>query len=259
MIGLGDLSAIAARDGVDAKTVERDYVITHVMSALAAHPGSTALQFKGGTALRLCLFPDYRYSADIDLNVLGVSKPDALEIVAASLELCRAAVGFPRLRLSDDDDAGIDYVGPTGSLRRRPLKLDFCDDELVLDAGHSAALIGRYRDQPANRVLRTYTPVEAAGEKLRCVLQRLQCRDLYDLWWLLTEGGVDAGEAADVFRQKAAHRGRDPHDFAADFEGRATQYEERWYQEMPNYMGSPPSLDRVLREVRRQLRQGGLV
>jgi uncharacterized protein len=258
VIGLGDLSTIASRDGVDARTVERDYVITHVMSALAAHPDSVALQFKGGTAFRLCLFPDYRYSADVDLNVLGVSKPDALRIMAEVLESCRAAIGFPHLRLSDEG-AGVEFVGPTGSQRRRPVKLDLCDDELVLDAGHSAELIGRYRDQPANRVLRTYTPVEATGEKLRCVLQRLQCRDLYDIWWLLGEGGVDVGEAARVFRQKAAHRDRDPHDFAADFEGRATQYEGRWNQEMPNYIGSPPPLDRVLRDVRRHLRRGGLI
>ena len=258
MIGLGDLTRIADRDSVGAREVERDYVITHVMSSLAAHPDARLLQFKGGTALRLCLFLDYRYSADVDLNVLGVRKPDALQIMAQVLESCRTAVGFPHLRLSDDETS-IEFIGPTASVRPRTVKLDLCDDELVLDEDHSAQLIGRYRDQPGNRWLVTYTTVEAAGEKLRCVLQRPLCRDLYDIWWLLGEGGVDVGEAAGVFRQKAAHRGRDPYDFAADFEGRVTQYEERWYQEMQNYMGGPPPFDRVLRDVRRHLRRGGLI
>jgi predicted nucleotidyltransferase component of viral defense system len=69
MITLGRITQQADADGVDADTVERDYVLTHVMASLSHHPDSDMFQFKGGTLLRLCYFNEYRYSADIDLNL----------------------------------------------------------------------------------------------------------------------------------------------------------------------------------------------
>ena len=49
MITLGELTALAERDGVDAKTVERDYIICHVMASIAESRAGEILQFKGGT------------------------------------------------------------------------------------------------------------------------------------------------------------------------------------------------------------------
>lgn len=68
MLTLDRITQRADEDNVDADVVERDYVLTHVIVSLALHPDNTLVQFKGGTALRLCHFADYRYSADIDLN-----------------------------------------------------------------------------------------------------------------------------------------------------------------------------------------------
>ena len=58
----------AARDGVPAPTVERDYVLAHIVAALGALDDSHGLVFKGGTALRLCFFDDYRHSAHLDFS-----------------------------------------------------------------------------------------------------------------------------------------------------------------------------------------------
>ena len=62
----------AARNGVRAPTVERDDVLAHIIAALGALLGalgdSHGLVFKGGTALRLCYFEDYRYSAHLDFS-----------------------------------------------------------------------------------------------------------------------------------------------------------------------------------------------
>ena len=53
-------------DQVDSDVVERDYVLTQVMASRALHPDNGVFQFKGGTSIRLCYFPEYRYSAVID-------------------------------------------------------------------------------------------------------------------------------------------------------------------------------------------------
>ena len=71
MIARSHFTRFADYHGVDAKTVERDYVLTHVLASIAEQPESRQMAFKGGTALRLCYFPEYRYSADLDFSLTG--------------------------------------------------------------------------------------------------------------------------------------------------------------------------------------------
>lgn len=67
--------AIAAVGKKDARripdaVIERDYVLAWFLTELAAHPRlSTALAFKGGTALRRVHFGEYRFSEDLDFSL----------------------------------------------------------------------------------------------------------------------------------------------------------------------------------------------
>jgi uncharacterized protein len=86
--------------------------------------------FKGGTALRLCYFEDYRYSADLDFSLIGgLERPHALETIAGALAASKQALGLPALSLMLAVPLRIEYVGPLGRSRR--IKLDLADDELV--------------------------------------------------------------------------------------------------------------------------------
>jgi len=69
VIAQSRFTQIADAHEVDAKTVERDYVLTHAVAAISRHATAAGLIFKGGTALRLCYFEDYRYSADLDFSL----------------------------------------------------------------------------------------------------------------------------------------------------------------------------------------------
>lgn len=66
----------ADEDGLPAPTVERDYVLAHVLTAIAERDDGQQLVFKGGTSLRLCHFTDYRYSADLDFSLTGAVDAD---------------------------------------------------------------------------------------------------------------------------------------------------------------------------------------
>jgi predicted nucleotidyltransferase component of viral defense system len=61
----------ADKAGFSAPVVERDYVLAHVLSAISKHADTASIVFKGGTALRLCYFEDYRYSADLDFSLIN--------------------------------------------------------------------------------------------------------------------------------------------------------------------------------------------
>jgi len=96
--------------------------------------------------------------------------------------------------------------------------------------------------------------IEIAAEKLRCVMQRLQCRDLYDLHELPVANNVDAEAIWPLFERKARHRDRDPDRLGESFADRVPRWEERWDRELMDYIASPPEFDGVLRAVRRELR-----
>jgi uncharacterized protein len=245
----------AARDGVPAPTVERDYVLAHIIAALGALDDGHGLVFKGGTALRLCYFEDYRYSADLDFSVVE----DDLEAAYATIETALRAVtgAVEALSLTDDEPKRITYQGPLG--RQRYLKLDIADDELVLNVD-TISLLPRWPDLPETKSVRVYPLAEIAGEKLRCVMQRMQCRDLLDLWLLFEDADVDARDAAEIFMPKAEHRHLDPGRFAASYSARLPQYRNRWTNELEIHVtGEVPHFEHVERTVSRRLRAVGLL
>ena len=171
----------ADEDGLAAPTVERDYVLAHVLTAIAERDDGQQLVFKG-----------------------------------------------------------------------RFVKLDLASDELVEETA-ILPIRRQYEDQEEGRC-RVYALEEITAEKLRCVMQRLQCRDLYDLYELLVVNGVDAEAVWPLFERKARHRDRDPDRFGESFDDRVPRWEERWDRELIEYTASPPEFDGVLRSVRRALR-----
>ena len=48
-------------------TVDKDYVLGHFLSEIYQHFEDKII-FKGGTCLRKCYFPDYRFSEDLDFT-----------------------------------------------------------------------------------------------------------------------------------------------------------------------------------------------
>lgn len=240
-------------DGVSPLAVERDYVLSHCLYAVAASPESARFVFKGGTALRMCYFDVYRYSADLDLSLVeGFRRGEALEAIGDALHHAFQEIGSPTLSIVTDAGTKIEYEGPLGRIRR--IKLDLDEDELILSA-ERRPLLRRYRDVGASEGLPTYSLVEIAAEKLRCVIQRLQCRDFYDLHQLLEGRSVDANEAWEMFEAKARHKNIDSRGFFERFDARVPHYEDRWVDEMGEHVpGELQAFETALRQLRRRLR-----
>ena len=254
MLNLNQFTAIADSDGVQVPTVERDYVMSHVIAMLADQPVSAHLEFKGGTALRLCHFEEYRYSADIDFNITDEIKPaDALEGLSRALAETKDSMGITHLELSEDAQ-NIEFVASRRQQNPDRIKLDISDDELLEATGSRVPVILRYEDQVVSEGLPTYSLTELASEKLRCILQRLQCRDAYDLHRILCDSDLEISEVWPRFEVKARHKSVDPSSFKSRFDRRMDQYRTRWEDEMSGYTADYPPFDRLERELRRALR-----
>ncbi len=100
LITRGAITRIADRDGVSAPVVERDYILTHIVEALAQLEPPPGLVFKGGTAVRLCFYEDYRYSADLDFSLVELTVDAGLSAIRRALEQCVKAVALPRLSIN---------------------------------------------------------------------------------------------------------------------------------------------------------------
>lgn len=249
MISRGEITKRAQIDGVDAQTVERDYLLAHISVDVASLAGE-AMILKGGTSLRLGHYENYRYSADLDYSLVGITGAEAVAMLGAALENCRVRMGLQVLGL----DASVatpyvSFVGPLGAKPRR-IKLDLADDELVL-THELVNLTVDWRDLPAGAEIRCYTLNETCAEKFRCVIQRRQCRDVYDLWNLLDErGGADLYASWHIFEQKAQHKGIDPKRFFERWDEGLDWYRKRWDAELGDYLGATtPDFGRISRVI----------
>ena len=253
MITRAELIAIADDHGVEFKTVERDYVLTQILADLYSATGETGgLVFKGGTLLRACYFQDYRYSADLDFSLI---KPGIAEHASAHvtdcLRRCRDRMGFDVLEpVEVNDRPHVAYQLPNG--KRRKIKLNISPDEVAHEPVEQT-MIARYNDIPSGCRVISYGLVEVLAEKLRCVMQRRECRDLFDLHHLL-EQGVDLEAAWWMFEEKAQEKKLDPSGFADAFDQRMPGYESDWEREMTGYLTDAPPFDLVERHTRRRLR-----
>jgi predicted nucleotidyltransferase component of viral defense system len=255
MITKAQITKRSSDEGLSARTVERDYVLAHVVAAVAMSEGVTNLVFKGGTALRMCHFKEYRYSADLDFSIVDGTLQDGLQAVHEAIK--NVAGSISKINLTDDDPPRIAYIGPLD--RERKLKLDIADDEFVVNTEH-CFLLQRWPDLPEMAKVHVYTPLEIAAEKLRCVLQRLQCRDLFDLYMLFDEAGVDVKDAAALFEPKAKHRGFSPKMFSARYRERLAQYKKRWETELGEHLPETvPHFEKIERHVTRYLKRAGML
>jgi predicted nucleotidyltransferase component of viral defense system len=198
MVTKAHITRRAHNEGVEAQVIERDYVLAHAVSTIANYDTDGRLVFKGGTSLRLIHLKDYRYSADLDFSVQVGTMEEAITLVDNAFRERGAAL--PKLSLNrGDDHPRVLYVGPLG--KERAVKLDLATNELVVNT-ERAPIQSLWADVPSAQV-HVYTLLEIASEKLRCILQRLQCRDFYDLYTLLCVQQVNTKDAASLFRQKS--------------------------------------------------------
>lgn len=185
---------------------------------------------------------------------MGAETPRDLEEV---LPATRDRVGLPFLRLREEAADEIEFIGPKETKRPRFIKLDITGDELVIDDDNRSAILTRYEDQPDAPSLRVYSLAETTVEKLRAMMQRLQCRDLYDAWYLLehapstqarSKPTLRLGHATEVSTQVTSRR---------DTRNDSPSTAKGGPKKLSQYMAHPPDVDRIIRETTRQLRRAG--
>ncbi len=264
MIKPGEIQQKAREVGVRDQQIEKDYVLSWILKGVAQHEQlSKTIVFKGGTVLKKIYFEDYRFSEDLDFTLLNneITNEQIFTWFKETFEYVREEANIP-LEIIDNnehEDGGINfyisYTGPLGGQgNNKRVKVDISRSEtLEFEPIMKAVIIG-YSDLEEHQLL-CYPLEEVLVEKMRTVMQRMQARDFYDIWFLLEQHGMDAAFHMKEFAKKCASKNLDHLDFHKKLAERLPQYKGRWKSSMSEQIKDLPDFDKVEREVQRHLQK----
>ncbi len=144
------------------------------------------------------------------------------------------------------------------------MKVDITISErLVLPIEDRAVLRGydEYADLPEDSRIRVYALDEIAVEKVVALTDRArnEPRDLYDVWYLTSEGHVDLAGLVSEIDRKLEFRGRGRDTMGEEFRRKEARYKRLWNARLGSQMAALPPFDDVFRSVRRSLRAAELI
>lgn len=264
MIKPGEIQWKAREFGVRDQQIEKDYILSWVLQGISHHEKlSKVLAFKGGTVLKKVYFEDYRFSEDIDYTLLhnDISNDQIFEWFAEVFEYISEEANIPLeiINNNEHEDGGINfyisYIGPLGGIRsNKKVKIDISRSEILVFESVMKNVFLAYSDQEEHQLL-CYSLEEVLVEKLRSVMQRMQARDFYDIWYLLDIHGMNVDFYINEFKTKCENKDLNPANFHEKLEQRLPQYKGRWQKSMTGQIKDLPDFETVLREVMRHLKK----
>lgn len=264
MIKPGEIQQKARAVGVRDQQIEKDYILSWVLKGIAQHEQlSKVIVFKGGTVLKKIYFKDYRFSEDLDFTLINneISNEQIFEWFKETFEYIKEEANIPLeiINNNEHEDGGINfyisYIGPLGGQgNNKRVKIDISrSEQLVFEPVMKDVFIG-YSDMEEHQLL-CYPLEEILVEKMRSVMQRMQARDFYDLWYLLEQHEMDVDFYKSEFESKCKSKEINPADFPKKLAERLPQYKGRWQSSMSEQIKELPDFDQVEREVQRHLKR----
>lgn len=264
MIKPGEIQQKANAVGVRDQQIEKDYILSWILFGISKQENlSKAIVFKGGTVLKKVYFEDYRFSEDLDFTLLisELSNEQIFEWFKEVFEFIKVEANIPLdiIDNNEHEDGGINfyisYIGPLGGQgNNKRVKVDISrSEQLVFEPIKKEVFIG-YSDLEEHQLL-CYPLEEVLVEKMRSVMQRMQARDFYDIWYLLEEHAMDVDFYLIEFEAKCKSKNILYTDFPKKLDERLPQYKGRWKSSMSEQIKDLPDFDQVERELLRHFKK----
>ncbi|MCU0432343.1 MAG: nucleotidyl transferase AbiEii/AbiGii toxin family protein [Bacteroidia bacterium] len=265
MIKPGEIQRKALQCGVRDQQIEKDYVLTWLLTGIALHKTlNSILVFKGGTVLKKVYFSDYRFSEDLDFTLIQENTLNEeiygwfREVFEFIKEESNISLEINSDHTHEDGGIGfyISYTGPLGGQgNNKNIKIDISKSEKLIFLPVKKALLNDYSDRGTEIEIQCYSLEEVLIEKLRSVIQRMQARDFYDIWYLLEYEKMEVEFLRSEFSQKCIAKSIAPQVFHKKLDERLPQYKARWNNSLAEQIGNLPDFETVQREVMRHLKK----
>lgn len=232
MILQKEIASVAALKNVVKSTIDKDWALGHFLDAIfTIQDIREKLIFKGGTCLRKCYIPDYRFSEDLDFTSedkdFRLTSNHLNEIISLlnhrvgmlthieslkDLVYKDQLVGFEAVIKFWGSDHPRNETPPPPQRWQTKIKIEIILYELVLFPIQNRDIVHEYSDKLTDyaKQIGCYSIEEVLSEKIRCLVQRSYTapRDLYDLWYLSGfYPDIDLNGIAEAFHRKMAFKG----------------------------------------------------
>lgn len=232
MIKKNEINKIAQDLNVRTSTIDKDWVLGHFIDAIFSIPACRdCLIFKGGTCLKKCRFPHYRFSEDLDFTstqadfvltrelldevVALVTERTDLPLHVASLEPLYfedQLTGYAAHIKFWGADHRQDQAPPDSSRWTSSIKIEIILYEQMIFPPENKGVVHPYSDSLTSSAesVPCYDLKEVLAEKLRALIQRSYTapRDYYDIWYLSQHNpDLDWDAIVTAFHQKMQFKG----------------------------------------------------
>jgi predicted nucleotidyltransferase component of viral defense system len=262
VIKSGEIQQKARKIGVRDQQIEKDYILSWILFGISKHEQlSKVLVFKGGTVLKKIYFKDYRFSEDLDFTLLNNERENEtiFEWFKEIFDFIKeeANIPFEIITGNEHEDGGINfyisYIGPLGGQgNNKKVKVDISRSEQMVFEPVLKSISIDYSDLEEHQLL-CYPLEEVLVEKMRSVMQRMQARDFYDIWYLLEIHKMDIDFYTSEFKTKCEKKDLQAADFQKKLTERLPQYKGRWQTSLKEQIKDLPNFEQVEREVQRHI------
>lgn len=178
----------------------QDEIQHRLIAAIFAHEIAPRLVFYGGTMLRVCGMSDYRFSEDLDMLLVGLSEEDLYSVLKGIFPDISKQMNA-ELRIHSDNYSPKDYIvwdckGEGGTI---DLDIETVEEIDSLDI-KSFKIQPNHKNLPKSLDVQCYSIPQVLASKFVCVSDRIQGRDVYDMW-CLSEDEKTLSKAWDLHRE----------------------------------------------------------
>jgi len=208
MISKHEINRLAIEKRVRTSTIDKDWVLAHFIDAVFSIPECRKnLIFKGGTCLKKCRLPDYRFSEDLDFTSKSVTfifdmtlLEQIVALVTNRTDMLLNIHSLDKLYFNDSltgYSAQIRYWGADHRKDQNPpeparwltsIKIEIILYEMLYFEAEKKNVIHPYSDRLTENAndIPVYDIHEVLAEKFRVLIQRSYTapRDYYDIWYL---------------------------------------------------------------------------
>jgi len=231
MISKNEINKLAQEQKVRTTTIDKDWVLGHFIDAIYTLPECrNNLIFKGGTCLKKCRFPDYRFSEDLDFTAINENfvfdlkmLKNIVELVTERTEMLLHIQSLENLQFNNQITgycAKIKFWGADHSKNQQPpepnrwqtsIKIEIILYEKMIFAPELANILHSYSDKLTENAqnLPIYSISEVLSEKIRALIQRSYTapRDYFDIWYLSKHiENIDWQEVVKGFHKKVEYK-----------------------------------------------------
>jgi len=231
MISKNEINKLALKQKVRTTTIDKDWVLGHFIDAIYTIPECrNNLIFKGGTCLKKCRIPNYRFSEDLDFTAINEDfvfdmkmLKKIVALVTERAEILLHTQSLENLQFNNRVTgycAKIKFWGADHSKNQQPpepsrwqtnIKIEIILYEKMMFAPEIANIIHHYSDKLTDNAqnIPIYSINEVLAEKLRALIQRSYTapRDYFDIWYLSKNiENIDWQEVIECFYKKVAYK-----------------------------------------------------